>query len=435
VARAAVNAELFKVAVRLGRNTWYASLAFGLLAVLLLWREGRVPVAAAWWTTLALAVVVRVAYCQRTMTALASDSRRTPPRADGYAMVAAAEGVIWAMLLVVLPSASEFGLGFQLGLTMLVLLGVLLPFAPAGLPWVAFAVPVGFAQLVALLSRELPQHELTILTWAMTLVGAALTAQWLKRALSNNLSLRHRADLAARSQEQANAELNRSREQLRIALDAIDAGIADTNLITGERFFSPRYFGILGYEDRDTFLKEYRLSEALHPTIASACSRRGACMSRLVRRCVRSADSAGPTAAYVWVILRGESVRGTDGKPTRLVLSIVDNTEHRIAQLQLVDSERRYRALVEASPSLIWVCDDKGKLTFVSERAAGTCSASSRAMSSGAMWPASMGRDSPAASSCGGSRRRCTVARCSRWKPCCATGVARRCTSASAHCR
>ena len=48
------------------------------------------------------------------MTALASDSRRTAPRADGYAMVAAAEGVIWAMLLVVLPSASEFGLGFQL---------------------------------------------------------------------------------------------------------------------------------------------------------------------------------------------------------------------------------------------------------------------------------------------------------------------------------
>ena len=84
----------------------------------------------------------------------------------------------------ILPSATDFGLGFQLGLTVLVLLGVLLPFAPAGMPWVAFAIPVGFAQLVALFSRALPQHELIILTWAMTLVGAALTAQWLKRALS-----------------------------------------------------------------------------------------------------------------------------------------------------------------------------------------------------------------------------------------------------------
>ena len=106
-------------------------------------------------------------------------------------------------------------------------------------PWeIAFAIPVGFAQLVALLSREMPHHELVMLTWTMTMLGGALTAQWLKRALSNNLSMRHRADLSARTQEQANAELNRSREQLRLALDAIDAGIADTNLITGERFFS-----------------------------------------------------------------------------------------------------------------------------------------------------------------------------------------------------
>ena len=369
MARPAVNAELFKVAVRIGRNTWYASLAFGLLAVLLLWREGRIPLAIAWWAVLATAVGARVTYCQRTLSALTLDGRPQSPRAEGYAVVAAAEGVVWATLLVVLPSTSDFGLGFQIGLTMLVLLGVLLPFAPAGLPWVAFAVPVGIAQLVALLSRELPQHELIILTWAMTLVGAALTAQWLKRALSNNLSLRHRADLAARSQEQANAELNRSREQLRIALDAIDAGIADTNLITGERFFSPRYLGILGYEDRETFLKEYRLSDTLHPDdrkrVLDARRANVDTGAPLREECrLRRVDGA-----YVWVILRGESVRGSDGKPTRLVLSIVDNTEHRIAQLQLADSERRYRALVEASPSLIWVCDGKGRLTFVSERA------------------------------------------------------------------
>jgi diguanylate cyclase (GGDEF)-like protein/PAS domain S-box-containing protein len=369
VARAAVSAELFKLAVRLGRNTWYASLAFGLLAVLLLWREGRIPLAVAWWTALAMTVMARVAFCQHTLNRLSVDPRPGSPRTDGYAMVAASEGVIWATLLVVLPSAGDFGLGFQLGLTVLVLLGVLLPFAPAGLPWIAFAIPVGFAQLVALFSRPLPQQELIILTWAMTIVGAALTAQWLKRALSNNLSLRHRADLAARAQEQANADLNRNREQLRIALGAIDAGIADTNLITGERFFSPRFYGILGYEDSETFQREYRLSDTLHADDRKRVldARRihvetGAPLREECR--LRRADGA-----YVWVILRGESVRGTDGKPTRLVLSIVDNTEHRIAQLQLVDSERRYRALVEASPSLIWVCDDKGKLTFVSERA------------------------------------------------------------------
>ncbi len=367
--RPAVSVELFKVAARIGRNTWYASLGFGLLAVLQLWREDRAPHAAVWWTALAVAVIARALYCQRALKRLGTDQRPTAPRTEGYAAVAALEGVVWATLLVLLPAASEVGVLFQLGLTVLIVLGVLLPFAPAGLPWVAFAVPVGFAQLVALMSRELPLHELVLLTWMMIMAGGALTAQWLKRALSSNLSLRQRADLAARSQEQANAELNRSREQLRLALDAIDAGIADTNFLNGERFFSARFFGILGYEDRETFLKEYRFSEALHPDdrarVLAARRRHTEFGAPLREECrLRRADGN-----YVWVTMRGETVRGSDGKATRLVLSIVDTTEHRLAQQRLTDSELRYRALVEASPSLIWVCDAKGRLTFVSERA------------------------------------------------------------------
>lgn len=369
MARTAVTAELYKVALILGRGTWYASLAFGLLAVLLAWRENRIHIAAVWWTVLAVAVMARVMYCQHSLRHLAHHPRKLPPRAHWYAIVAALEGTIWAMLLVLAPSTTEFGLRFQLGLSLLVMLGVLLPYAPAGMPWIAFAIPVGFAQLVVLISRDVPQHDLLLLTWAMTMAGATLTARWLKRALSNNLSLRHRADLSARAQEQANAELNRSREQLRLALDAIDAGIADTNLITGERYYTARYHDILGFDDSDDFQKEHRLSDALHPEdrsrVLEARRRHIELGVPLREECrLRRADGS-----FVWVILRGESVRGTGGKPTRFVYSIVDNTERRIAEHRLIDSERRYRALVEASASLIWICDDKGLLTFVSERA------------------------------------------------------------------
>jgi diguanylate cyclase (GGDEF)-like protein/PAS domain S-box-containing protein len=369
MARPAVTAELFKVAVGLGRTTWYASLAFGLLAVLLLWREDRVVAASIWWSTLALTVIARTIYCQRSLTHLAAQPRRLPAHSEWYALLAAGEGITWALLLVLVPVASDFGQRFQLGISLLVMLGVLLPFAPAGLPWFAFAIPVGFAQLVVLVSREMPQQELLLLTWAMTLVGAALTAQWLKRALSNNLSQRQRADMSARTQEHANADLNRSREQLRLALDAIDAGIADTNLLTGERFFSARYHSILGYDDGESLLKDHRFSDALHPDDRSrvlAARRRHMDSGVALREECRLRRADG---SYVWVILRGESVRGSDGKPTRLVMSIVDNTEHRLAEHRLIDSERRYRALVEASPSLIWVCDAGGRITFVSERA------------------------------------------------------------------
>jgi diguanylate cyclase (GGDEF)-like protein/PAS domain S-box-containing protein len=72
---------------------------------------------------------------------------------------------------------------------------------------------------------------------------------------------------------------------------------------------------------------------------------------------------------YLWVQARGESLRDAGGRATRFVMSIVDVTKRREAESKLVASERRYRALVDATPSLIWTCDRAGKITLVSGRA------------------------------------------------------------------
>jgi len=50
-------------------------------------------------------------------------------------------------------------------------------------------------------------------------------------------------------------------------------------------------------------------------------------------------------------------------------MSIVDITKRREAEEKLVASERRYRALFDATPSLIWTCDRTGMITLVSGRA------------------------------------------------------------------
>ncbi|MDH4114000.1 MAG: hypothetical protein OEU89_00890, partial [Burkholderiaceae bacterium] len=63
MARTTVNSALFKLSVDLGRATWFADLAFGLVVVLLLWGEGRLPAATIWWCVLAAAVIARVLYC------------------------------------------------------------------------------------------------------------------------------------------------------------------------------------------------------------------------------------------------------------------------------------------------------------------------------------------------------------------------------------
>ena len=369
MARTTVNSALFKLSVDLGRATWFADLAFGLVVVLLLWGEGRLPAAAIWWCVLAAAVIARVLYCQSMSRRIAESPDRVPRAAEAYPALAAVEGTVWALLLVLLPAATPFAGFLQVGLTVAVLVGSLFAFAPVGIAWVAYALPLAFAQLVFLLTHDLPLREVGLLAWALTIAGAALGGRWLRNTLAGIVAMRARADQAAQAQELANAELLRSREQLALALDAIDAGVADTNLATGDTSYSPRYLEILGYTDLDGFLQEHRFSESLHADDRDrvrAARRKHVAHGTPLREECRMLRADG---SYVWVVLRGASVRGADRRASRLVISIVDNTERRNAEERLAASEARYRALVEASPSLIWVCDARGRLTFVSDRA------------------------------------------------------------------
>ncbi len=369
LAKNTVSSDLFRLSVNLGRATWIADLGFGLVIVLLLWHEDRLLQAAAWWCGLAVIVAARAWYCRVMGRRLTAWPGRLPAAAEAYPALAALEGSVWALLLVLMPAATPSSAVIQLALTMAVLLGSVFAFAPVGIAWAAYAVPLGFAQLVFLLAREVPLREVTLLAWALTMVGAAFGARWLRNTLTTIVATRNRADQSVRAQEQANADLLRSQAQLSLALDAIDAGVADISLQGGERFFSPRYYEILGYGDLDTFLRDYRFSESIHPEDRDrvrAARRKHVTNGSPLREECRMLRADG---SYVWVMLRGESVRGPDGQATRLVTSIVDTTERRAAEQRLAQSEQRYRALVEASPSLIWMCDDRGRLTFVSDRA------------------------------------------------------------------
>ncbi|MGZ8272541.1 MAG: diguanylate cyclase domain-containing protein [Burkholderiaceae bacterium] len=369
MAKNTVSSDLFRLSVNLGRATWIADLVFGVIIVLLLRHEDRLLQAVAWWCGLAAVVAVRAWYCQAMAQRLTATPGRLPAAAEGYAVLAALEGSIWALLLVLMPAGSPSSAVIQLALTMTVLLGSVFAFAPVGVAWAAYAVPLGFAQLVFLLARDLPMREVTLLAWAATLIGAAFGARWLRNTLTTIVATRNRADESVRAQERTNAALVRSQEQLSLALDAIDAGVADTDLRSGERFFSPRYCEILGYGDLDTFRREHHFSESIHPEDRSrvrAARRKHVVHGAPLREECRMLRADG---SHVWVMLRGESVRGPNGQAARLVTSIVDTTERRAAEQRLAESERRYRALVEASPSLIWMCDDRGRLTFVSDRA------------------------------------------------------------------
>ena len=352
--------------MQLGRYTWVANVLLAVLFSLVWWREVQSPAVFYWCAGLGILLLARGALCRRLL------DRR--PNAHGDATViytgfAVAEGIAWAAALVLFAVADVFGLLVQFTLTLLLIVSLLLPFGSLPRTWFAGVLPLAAGQMFVLLTVSMPHVDLVLLLWVAVLGLAAYVCAKLHFGVTESTRLQIDSNDAARTQNQVLHDLNDSREQLRLALEAIDAGVSDTNVVTGERFFSVRYTEILGFTDRAAFVREYRFSDSLHPddreqvlAARRAHLEKGAPFNREFR--VRNAQGD-----FIWVQARGESLRDNRGRAVRFVMSIVDVTKRREAEARLIASERSYRALVDATPSLIWTCDRAGKLTLVSGRA------------------------------------------------------------------
>ena len=358
--------RLVRLSMQSGHYSWAGNLLLAVLFSLVYWRDQHAATVFYWCAAVAALLLGRALFCWRTL-ARAQGSQTVTLLV--YTAFAAVEGGAWAFALLKFGAADPFDLLFQFALSMGVSIGMLLPFGALPRVWLAGALPLAVGQLFVLLTTVMPNVDLVLLAWVSVLGLAGYAGAKLHNGLAESMQLHLDSEHAAAAQNQALADLNDSREQLRLALEAIDAGVADTNVITGARFFSVRYTEILGFSDRVEFVRNYRFSESLHPddrdhvlAARRAHLEKGAPFREEFR--VRNAQGE-----YIWVQARGESRRDGRGRATRFVMSIVDITKRREAEVKLVASERRYRALIDATPSLIWTCDRAGKITLVSGRA------------------------------------------------------------------
>lgn len=361
-----ISSQLVRLSMQSAHYSWAASAALALLFATVHWRHAQSAEAFYWCGALALLLLARGLFSRRV---LARDSGPSLQATWTYGGFAATEGLLWTVGLALFRVADAAGFLLQFTLTLGVSLGMLVPFGPLPRVWLAGMLPLAAGQAFTLLTGPVPNRDLMLLVWAAELGLAAYACVKLHLGVRQKMQLQIDGEHAAAAQGKALADLKDSRDQLRLAMDAIDAGVADTNVVTGERFFSRRYMEILGHKDRDAFVREYRFSDSLHPgdsdRVLEARRRHleeGAPFRQEFR--VRKANGD-----YMWVQARGESIRGDNGRATRFVMSIVDITKRREAEDKLVASERRYRALFDATPSLIWTCDGRGIITLVSGRA------------------------------------------------------------------
>jgi PAS domain S-box-containing protein len=140
-----------------------------------------------------------------------------------------------------------------------------------------------------------------------------------------------------------------SEERLRLVIRGTNDGIWDWNVATGENYFSPRWKAILGYEDNELPHREDTFFSLLHPDDHAAV--KDAVQRHFDGRAPFYVESRlrHKNGSYRWVLSRGEAVRDDHGLPVRMVGSMTDVTDHKLADQALFQREEQLRQAISVS--------------------------------------------------------------------------------------
>lgn len=167
--------------------------------------------------------------------------------------------------------------------------------------------------------------------------------------------------------KQTELALKASEERWQSILVGTGDGIFDWNIRTGEAFLSPLLKALLGYEDHQVENSYKGWERLVHPEDLDATL--AAIRSHLTQETDRYTAEYRLLCRdghYKWVLARGIAQRNPAGHPVRMVGSIQDISNRKVAEMALRDSLNRYRLLAENSSDLIATQTLDGVYLYVS---------------------------------------------------------------------
>jgi PAS domain S-box-containing protein len=168
------------------------------------------------------------------------------------------------------------------------------------------------------------------------------------------------------SRRRADEQLRESRERHTLAVDGANDGLWDWNLLTNVVYFSPRWKGMLGYEDHEVANDFSAWEGLLHPDDRERASATlQAYLSGLTPTYELEHRLRHKDGSYRWILARGKALRDADGRPYRMAGSHTDITERKQAVDALRLANSYNRSLIEASLDPLVTIGPDGRITDV----------------------------------------------------------------------
>ncbi|TLS67258.1 PAS domain S-box protein [Mariprofundus erugo] len=160
----------------------------------------------------------------------------------------------------------------------------------------------------------------------------------------------------------AEAALKGSEERFALAMAGANDGLWDWDLQTDVVYYSPRWFGMLGYDEDELPASIVTWTQLVHPDdkdrvlarVSDYLEGREGTFEVEMRMLHKDGHE-------VYVLSRASKVvRDEDRRPVRLVGTHVDISERKAAERKLVESEQSYRGIFNSLHEAVYILDEKG---------------------------------------------------------------------------
>ncbi|HPN52746.1 MAG TPA: PAS domain S-box protein, partial [Anaerolineaceae bacterium] len=157
-----------------------------------------------------------------------------------------------------------------------------------------------------------------------------------------------------------------SEERMRLAFEAANEGLWDTDIASGKTFYNQRYLGILGYRPDEFDYTQFQFESLVHPDDFEETRRKMQLLHETGLPYENEFRMRAKDGSYRWILSRGRIIaRDKDGKPTRVAGIHTDITERKEAALELERNKQWLQAIVDNVKDGLFVCRHDGTILSV----------------------------------------------------------------------